>query len=56
MPNARRPGEPQHVMGLRSLKEDKAMDETFRSSWRGAVLPFILTAVVVGSALAFALS
>jgi ABC-type spermidine/putrescine transport system permease subunit II len=32
------------------------MENTFQNSWRTAVLPLLLTAVVVGSALAFALS
>jgi ABC-type spermidine/putrescine transport system permease subunit II len=32
------------------------MEDTFRSNWRTVVLPFLLTAVVVGSALGFAFS
>jgi len=32
------------------------MEDTFRSNWRTGVLPLLLTAVVVGSALAFAFS
>jgi multisubunit Na+/H+ antiporter MnhC subunit len=32
------------------------MEDTFRSNWRGLVLPFILTAIVIGSALGFAFS
>lgn len=32
------------------------MEDTFRRSWRRAALPLILTAIVVGSALAFAIS
>ena len=32
------------------------MEDTFRSNWRAVFLPFILTAIVIGSALAFALS
>lgn len=30
------------------------MEETFRASWRSLALPLLLTAAVVGSALAFA--
>jgi len=32
------------------------MEETFQSNWRSIVLPLILTAIVVGAALGFALS
>jgi ABC-type spermidine/putrescine transport system permease subunit II len=30
------------------------MEDTFRNNWRAVVLPLLLTAVVVGSALGFA--
>jgi hypothetical protein len=32
------------------------MEHDNRSRWRGAALPFILTAIVIGSALGFAFS
>jgi hypothetical protein len=32
------------------------MENTFRSNWRATVLPLVLTLVVVGSALAYAIN
>ena len=32
------------------------MDQMYRRNWRGMALPFILTAVVIGSAVGFAFS
>jgi hypothetical protein len=32
------------------------MENTFRSNWRAMVLPLVLTLVVVGSALAYAIN
>jgi hypothetical protein len=32
------------------------MEDTFRSNWRSVALPLLLTALIVGSALAFAAS
>jgi hypothetical protein len=32
------------------------MEDTFRSNWRAAAVPLILTVIVIGSALGFAFS